>query len=390
MQDGRACCRLVATAVRQCTRHVRELLAQVAPFPHAQERQEVFAAPVAQHAVAAGRGFAGRAPEIEHPDEVRALVREQRMLGIGGFRLVGRSFTRVLDAQERDDRERFVHAARASGLDQDSRQSRVDRQRGHLAPEARDPSIPIHGAEFLQQAVTVVEQARVRRVEERKVLRASERERGHLQDEAGQVGPQQFRFRIAGPRDEVVLGIQPDADALALAPATAAALIGARLRHGLDRQALELRARTVAADACESGIDDEPHAGNRQRRLGDVGREHDAPARVPGKHLVLVRTGEASVQRQHVPIHAAAHEQVARLQDLLLTRQEHECVATQSARVPLQFLERIAHGLGQRRSSLVLLRERSIPHLDRIALPLDVDDGCATEEFRETLRLDRR
>ena len=58
--------------------------------------------------------------------------------------------------------------------------------------------------------------------------------------------------------------------------------------------------------------------------------------------------------------------------------------------IPLQFLERIAHGLGQRRRRLVLFRERSIAHLDRVALALDVDDGRAAEELRETLRLDRR
>ena len=167
------------------------------------------------------------------------------------------------------------------------------------------------------------------------------------------------------------------------------ALVGARLAHGLDRQPLELRARAVAADAREPRVDHEPHARDRQRRLRDVGREHDATTFVAREHAILVRAREPAVQRQHVPGDAAAHEHVARLEDLLLARQEHERVATDAARLALEFLQCVADRLRQRRRRLVFLRERPVAHLDRERAALHVDHRRAVEVVGEALRLDR-
>ena len=289
-----------------------------------------------------------------------------------------------------DDGQRLVHASRAPSLDQDAREPRIHRQRGHLPAESRDAPLAIHRAEFLQQSIAVVEQARVGRVEKRELLRTAEAECSHLQHQAREVRAQQFGLGVAWPREVVVLGIEPDADALAFAAATAATLVRTRLRHGLDRQPLELGARTVAADARETGIDDEPHARNGERRFRDVRREHDAAPRMPGKHLVLLRPREPAVQRQHVPVDAAAHQQVARFEDLLFAGQEDERVPAQATRIALEFLECVAHCLRQRRRRLVFLGQRPVTHLDRITLPFDVDDRRTAEKLGESLRLDRR
>ncbi len=79
---------------------------------------------------------------------------------------------------------------------------------------------------------------------------------------------------------EVLLGVEPYADAVSDATAPPCALGGAGLRDGLDRQALDLESLAEPGDAGEAGVDDVPDAGHRQRRLGHVGGQHDAPTGV--------------------------------------------------------------------------------------------------------------
>ena len=55
---------------------------------------------------------------------------------------------------------------------------------------------------------------------------------------------------------KILLRVQPDADAILHAARATGALIGAALRDVLDRQTLRARARIVAADAREAGVDD--------------------------------------------------------------------------------------------------------------------------------------
>ena len=81
-----------------------------------------------------------------------------------------------------------------------------------------------------------------------------------------------------GRSREVVLGVEPDADAVRRAPAAALALVGRGLRDRLDRQPLHLQPRAVAADPRGARVDDVADPRHRQRRLGDVRREHDAAA----------------------------------------------------------------------------------------------------------------
>ena len=78
---------------------------------------------------------------------------------------------------------------------------------------------------------------------------------------------------------EVLLGVQPDADAVGDAAAAALALVGAGLRDRLDRQPLDLGAVAVAADAGGAGVDDVLDARDGQRGLGDVRGQHDARCR---------------------------------------------------------------------------------------------------------------
>ena len=103
---------------------------------------------------------------------------------------------------------------------------------------------------------------------------------------------------------EVLLGVEPDRDAVARAPRPTRSLVRRGLRDRLDRQSLHLRAHRVPADARGAGVDDVADAGHGEARLGDVRREHHAPLQ-PGdlrrlEHLVLVGRREPAVERQHL------------------------------------------------------------------------------------------
>ena len=106
-----------------------------------------------------------------------------------------------------------------------------------------------------------------------------------------------------------------------------------RLRDLLDLQQRRLVAQRVALDAREPGVDHVADARHRERRLGDVGREHDAPPARRREHALLLGDRQPRVQRQDLDarrVRAAREalaQQVAGLADLALAGQEHEDVA---------------------------------------------------------------
>ena len=179
-------------------RNPGQLLVQILPLAHAQVGQEVLLAPAAQRALTRGCLLARGPPEVQDRDEIGTLVREQGVPLVRRLDLVGWPLARILDAEERRDDQCLGQAAQTGRLEQDSREPWVDRQLCHLPTEARDPAIAIHGAQFLQQAVAIVQQARVRRIEKREILGRAEPERRHLQDQAREVGAQDLRIRVLG------------------------------------------------------------------------------------------------------------------------------------------------------------------------------------------------
>ena len=85
---------------------------------------------------------------------------------------------------------------------------------------------------------------------------------------------------------------------------------------------------TVAADARDAGVDDRANAGHRQRGLGDVGGEHDAPAARRLEHALLLFLREARIQRQHLAtLRMMLAQRFGGLANLALAAQEHQDVA---------------------------------------------------------------
>ena len=120
------------------------------------------------------------------------------------------------------------------------------------------------------------------------------------QQHAREPRAQDLGLRERGPRREVLLGVQPHADAGRETAAATRALDRVRLRDRLDAQALHAVPRAVAADAREPRVDHVADPRHGQRRLGDVRREHDARRLARLEDSPLPRRREARVERQQL------------------------------------------------------------------------------------------
>ncbi len=138
------------------------------------------------------------------------------------------------------------------------------------------------------------------RVEKRKLLDRAQFQCEGLQNDRRQVRAPNLRSGVVFPADVILFAIESNADAGSDPAAASFALIGRRLRDGLDRQSLDLGARRVAADARRARVDDGTYAGNGQRGLRHVGCQHHASLRVRLEDPVLFLGGQTRVQRKDI------------------------------------------------------------------------------------------
>ena len=145
-----------------------------------------------------------------------------------------------------------------------------------------------------------LERARRRRIEPRERRRVAEAPGRELEQRAAEIDAQDLRQLVLAPAD--LLGARPEPDAAAgPEPAGASrALRRRRAADGAEPQPIEPRPRVEARDAREPGVDHDRHALDRERRLGDVGREHDAAARPGAERPRLLVERLIAVQRQDV------------------------------------------------------------------------------------------
>ena len=186
----------------------------------------------------------------------------------------------------------------------DAADPRIERQLRELAAQRRQRRARIDGVELLQQLVAVGDRPRRRRIEERKRGDVAERKRRHLQDHRRKRAAQDLRIGVRRARRVIVVAVQSHADAVRNAAAAPGALVGRRLRDLLDLQQRRLVAHRVALDARKSAVDHVPNARHRQRRLGDVRREHDPSAPRRRENALLLFHGEPRVERQQLELHS--------------------------------------------------------------------------------------
>ncbi len=360
---------------------------EVLPLAHAQVVQVLGLAALAE-LVARERALllAQVTPQVEVGEEVRAVVGEAGVRLVGLRALLDRTLARVDDRERSSDHDHLLRAAGPSRLEHHPAEARIDRQLRELAAQRREPAARVERRQLLQEPDAVADLAAVGRVQEREGLDVAEADRRHLQDHRGEAGAQDLRVGVARALGEVLLAVEPDADAVGLAPAAARALVGGGLGDRLDRQALDLQPRAVAADARGAGIHDRADPGHGQRGLGDVGRQHHPALAVGPEDALLLGGCQPGIERQHLHVVAEpAAQRLGGVADLALAAEEDEHVA---GVVALELLDGVADRVGL--VGVVIVGQRAVADLDGIGPPGDLDDRRIAEVAAEALRIDRR
>ena len=160
----------------------------------------------------------------------------------------------------------------------------------------------IGGAELAQQPQAVVDVAPVRRIDERETLHVLHPQRQHAQQHRREVCTLDLGLRVGGPRRKPDFVIEPDAHPGAGPPAPPGALIRRGPRDRFHRQPLHPGAVRIPAHPGGARVDDEADARYRQRRLRDVGREHDAAPVVGSEQRLLMRRGHSGMEREELGV----------------------------------------------------------------------------------------
>ena len=359
---------------------VEDLAVHVQPVPHPGRREGM---PPAESAHRLARIFCDRAeaaPEIDDSEKVgprigeSALGRLRRRLAPGG------PFAGIGHAQEARDDQHVGHATERIRFEQHPPDSRVERQSRQPPADLRQPAVGVERPQLAQQPQAVVDVAPVGRVDEREPLHVAQAEREHAQQHRREVGAPDLGLGMRGPGLEVRLFVQPDARSGADPPASSGPLVGRCLRNRLHRQPLHAGAVRIPAHPGGARIDDEADAGDGQRGLGDVRREHHPATGRGREQRLLARRRHPGMEGKELRIRPREAPQPGLgLPDLAFAGQEYEHVARRVA----DLLERPRDLPGD----IVVLRAGPIADLDRMSAALHLDDRCLVEERAQLLHL---
>src|SRR5699024_3904667 len=134
-----------------------------------------------------------------------------------GLTLLGRPLPRVLNGQRGRDDQHLTDAALTVGLQHHPSHARVDGQlREFLAGRSEPLVLPtaVERTDFGQQLVTCRDLSAVRRIEEGEPRDVPESQRRHLQNDRGEIGPQNLRAGELLAGLEILWRLQPNTDAL--------------------------------------------------------------------------------------------------------------------------------------------------------------------------------
>ncbi len=166
----------------------------------------------------------------------------------------------------------------------------------------RDASLGVDRAERAQQRLCLGERGPGWRIEKRQLVGIGDAPLGEVEHQRGEIGREDLGTPERLERGGLALVPQPIADARLGAARAAATLIGGGTRHAHRLEPGQSDVRLVARHARESGIDDDADAVDRQRGLGDRGRQHDlaSPGRRGGDRAILGRGVERPIKRDDV------------------------------------------------------------------------------------------
>ena len=291
---------------------------------------------------------------------------------------VHRAVAHILHAQGAGDHQHLVQRLAVARLQDHAAHARVERQARQLLAERCQLIGVVHRAEFGQQLVAIGNRAARRRFDEGKILHDAQPQRLHAQNHASQRAAQDLRVGEARPATEVFLVVQPDADAISHAAASARALVGGGLADRLDQQLLHLAAKTVALDPRRARVNHVADARYGERGLGNIGGQDDAPAGVAVKNTVLLGLGEACEQRQHLGVagerlvRQVLAQVVGSLADFAFAGQKNQNVAGGISKP--KFIHRVGNGVVQVVFARLFKRPPALLHREHAAR--DQNDGC--------------
>ncbi len=356
-----------------------ERAVQIAPLDQAQIGHEVRAAAFDQPAMAEALGerVGQELPQRKQAEEIRTLVAKAQVRLIGRLLLFQRPFARIGNRQRAGNDQHLGKATVVARGENHAPDARVDRQLRELATEGGEFAPRVDGRELVQQLVAVGNGAGAGRLEKRKRRRLAQVERGHAQDDRCQGRAQDLGVGEARSGLEILLAIEPHAHARRDPAAATGPLLRGRLRDFLDLQQRHLVAQRIAAHPRHARIDDVVDARHGERRLGDVGREHDAPAAARSEHALLFGDRQPGVERQHLdvacirPAGEASAQQVGRFADLALAGEEDQDVARAGA--PQVFRGGDDPLLERLLVVALVTGQRPVAQLHRIGAPRDLD-----------------
>ena len=254
-------------------------------------------------------------PQGEVGQEIRPGVAKAGVEDRGRVPFFRRALTRILNGKTGRDHQHLAQAPEAGGLEHHAPKAGVQRHLGQLTADVgeaptrrarRRRRVRLSVAawrfpfserpQFFEKGDAVFDVAPVRWVHEGKILYLAQTDGRHLQDDRRQVRAQYFGLSERTPGLEVLLRIEPKADAGPEAAAATGALVGRGLRYGFDGEPLDLGAPAVARNARRARVDDVTHTGHGERGFGHIGGK-DRPA--PDMRLedpVLFGRGEPAVQ----------------------------------------------------------------------------------------------
>ena len=371
------------SADAQVAGDLAELAEQILPLTHTQVMEKLGAAQPSE-LVPRQRPLllAEVVPQGDDRQQVAARDVEATVQGIGGLALLFGTLARVLDRQCRGDHEHLTHAPVAFRLEHHPPEPGVDREASEPAADLRERAILTNGSELIEQQVAIAYRCGIGWLEEGERGHVAEAEGRHLQDDRRQVRTQDLRLGELRAGEVVLLGVHADARAGCDPAAPSGPLVRRRPRDRLDGQSLHLQPAAVARDARRPGVDDGVHGWHGDRRLGDVGRQHDASATVRLEDAVLLDRRQAGVQRQHLCVaELAPAEEVGGVVDLPLAGEEHEHVSAD--------IGELVDGVADRLDLVTILADGSVAHIDRMRAPGDLDHR-RIEVVREASGVDRR
>ncbi len=333
-----------------------------------------------------------RMPDPEQGHEVGAAISKFRMGLVRLLFLVQRSLPRVLDTERGNQDDHFIEGPLLLAFNQHACQAGVQRKLCHHAPDGGQSTMAVDGSQLPQDSEGVFYGGGRGRVQEGKVLDASQPQEEHPQDHFRQVGAQDFRRGMQGPGKIVVPGVQADADSGLNPPAAALPLIGAGPGNGNDGKALSPGSGVVLGNAGHPGIDHIPNARDGDGCFRHVCGHHDLFFRAELKDALLIGCGQAPKHGQDnglpVPL---LFEPLDRFPDVALGRHENENVSVALCIVPCFEEVHSDHGLIDVACVILFIGhlKRPVPDFHRIGAAGNLEDGGLIESTGEFLRIER-